>query len=236
MVLHGRRPLARAVRRRPRRHAEAWPSSWSRASRLLSKVDWRTKGLEDLGRPDGFHERQVDRWTRFLERIKGQGAARLRRGIGVAACPSAGRLRPRAHARRLPVRQRHVPPRRTGAARRHRRLGDGDGRRPQARSRVGGPELAGGHHGTRGGRARAMSTCYGMPSRDELLGTLRRRVGTAGRRHRLLRDPGQWKLAVVLEQGFQRAGDDEKLQAFGPIVLDLMADAAELAESTNYGR
>ena len=26
----------------------------------------------------------------------------------------------------------------------------------------------------------------------------------------------KWKLAVVLEQGFQRAGDDEKLQAFGP--------------------
>ena len=26
----------------------------------------------DLGRPDGFHERQVDRWTAFLERIKGR--------------------------------------------------------------------------------------------------------------------------------------------------------------------
>ena len=39
----------------------------------------------------------------------------------------------------------------------------------------------------------------------------------------------KWKLAVVLEQGFQRAGDDEKLQAFGPVVLDLMQGAAELA-------
>src|SRR5262249_57779060 len=37
---------------------------------LLSKVDWRAKGLHDLGRPDGFHERQVDRWTKFFERIK----------------------------------------------------------------------------------------------------------------------------------------------------------------------
>jgi len=45
----------------------------------------------------------------------------------------------------------------------------------------------------------------------------------------------KWKLAIVLEQGFQRAGDDEKLQAFGPIVLDLMAGAAELAETTSYG-
>jgi len=44
----------------------------------------------------------------------------------------------------------------------------------------------------------------------------------------------RWKFAVVLEQGFQRAGDDEKLQAFGPVVLELMRGAAELAESTGY--
>ena len=39
---------------------------------LLANVDWQAKGLQDLGRPDGFHERQVDRWTAFLERIKGR--------------------------------------------------------------------------------------------------------------------------------------------------------------------
>jgi aminoglycoside phosphotransferase (APT) family kinase protein len=44
----------------------------------------------------------------------------------------------------------------------------------------------------------------------------------------------RWKLAVVLEQGFQRAGDDEKLLAFGPVVLNLMQGAAELAETTEY--
>ena len=44
----------------------------------------------------------------------------------------------------------------------------------------------------------------------------------------------KWKLAVVLEQGFQRAGDDPKLQAFGPVVLQLMSEAAELAESSDY--
>ena len=49
---------------------------------LLSKVDWKAKGLEDLGRPDGFHERQVDRWTSFFERIKG------------ASCPASTRRRP----------------------------------------------------------------------------------------------------------------------------------------------
>jgi len=44
----------------------------------------------------------------------------------------------------------------------------------------------------------------------------------------------KWKLAIVLEQGFQRAQHDEKLLAFGPIVLDLMQGAADLAESTDY--
>jgi aminoglycoside phosphotransferase (APT) family kinase protein len=44
----------------------------------------------------------------------------------------------------------------------------------------------------------------------------------------------KWKLAIVLEQGYQRRGDDEKLLAFGPVVTDLMKSAAELAESTDY--
>jgi aminoglycoside phosphotransferase (APT) family kinase protein len=39
---------------------------------LLSKVDWQAKGLQTLGRPDGYHERQVQRWTGFFERIKGR--------------------------------------------------------------------------------------------------------------------------------------------------------------------
>ena len=44
----------------------------------------------------------------------------------------------------------------------------------------------------------------------------------------------RWKFAIVLEQGYQRAGDDVKLRAFGPVVLELMRGAAELAESTEY--
>jgi aminoglycoside phosphotransferase (APT) family kinase protein len=32
----------------------------------IHSFDWQAGGLSDLGRPDGFHERQVDRWTRQL--------------------------------------------------------------------------------------------------------------------------------------------------------------------------
>jgi aminoglycoside phosphotransferase (APT) family kinase protein len=34
---------------------------------LLGRVDWRARGLEGFGRPDGFHERQVARWGKHLE-------------------------------------------------------------------------------------------------------------------------------------------------------------------------
>lgn len=34
----------------------------------LARVDWRTRGLDDFGRPDGFHERQMERWARQLAR------------------------------------------------------------------------------------------------------------------------------------------------------------------------
>ena len=79
---------------------------------LLSKVDWQAKGLEDLGRPDGFHERQVDRWTAFLERIKGRELPGFDEAAAWLRAHRPIRLHPGAHARRLPVRQRDVPPRR----------------------------------------------------------------------------------------------------------------------------
>ena len=44
----------------------------------------------------------------------------------------------------------------------------------------------------------------------------------------------KWKLAIVLEQGFQRAGENEKLLAYGPIIIELMRSAADLAESSDY--
>jgi aminoglycoside phosphotransferase (APT) family kinase protein len=38
----------------------------------LHEVDWRAIGLADLGRPEHFHERQVDRWTRQLASYEGR--------------------------------------------------------------------------------------------------------------------------------------------------------------------
>ncbi len=76
---------------------------------------------------------------------------------------------------------------------------------------------------------------FGMPSRSALLAHYAEVSGRQVDDIDYYLFLAKWKLAVVLEQGFQRAGDDFKLQSFGPIVLDLMRDAAELAESTEYG-
>ena len=135
---------------------------------LLGKVDWQAKGLQDLGRPDGFHERQVDRWTTFLERIKGrelpgfdEAAAWLRAHRPIDFVP--GLMHGDYQFANVMYRAR-----RAGAAGRHRRLGDGHGRRPEARPRLGRAELARGHDsgdGTSGGYV----DMYGMPSRSEVL-------------------------------------------------------------------
>ena len=36
----------------------------------LASVDWQARGLAGFGRPDGFHERQVDRWTAHWDRFR----------------------------------------------------------------------------------------------------------------------------------------------------------------------
>ena len=146
---------------------------------LLGNVDWQAKGLQDLGRPDGFHERQVDRWTAFLERIKGRELPGFDEASAWLRAHRADRLRPRAHARRLPVRQRDVPGRRAGAARRASSTGR------WARSATRSSTSAG---SCRAGPTTPMAVeaasrgyvdMYGMPSRDEVLAALRRRCRAA---------------------------------------------------------
>jgi aminoglycoside phosphotransferase (APT) family kinase protein len=199
---------------------------------LLSRIDWRAKGLHDLGRPDGFHERQVDRWTTFLERIKGRELP----GFDVAAAW----LRAHRPIDYIPglmhgdyqfanVMYRHGAPARLAA------IVDWE------MGTVGDPKLDLGwvaHAWPEDDREVEDGFSYvdmrGMPSRAEILA---RYAEVSGRQvddidyYMIL---AKWKLGVVLEQGFQRAGGDEKLQAFGPIVLDLMRAAAELAESSHY--
>ena len=47
----------------------------------LGRLDWRAQGLEGFGRPEGFHERQPDRWLSFLRSFQ----VRELPGVDIAA-------------------------------------------------------------------------------------------------------------------------------------------------------
>lgn len=202
---------------------------------LLGKVDWQAKGLHDLGRPDGFHERQVDRWTAFLERIQGrelpgfaEAAAWLRAHRPLDFVPGLMH----GDYQFANVMYHHGAPARLAA------IVDWE------MGTVGDPKLDLGwvvqswpdDPMAVDSTAASYVDLYAMPTRDQILAHY---ADVSGRQvddidyYVVL---AKWKLAVVLEQGYQRAGDDPKLTAFGPVVLDLMQGAADLAESTDYGR
>ncbi|WP_416211072.1 phosphotransferase family protein [Frankia sp. Cr2] len=200
---------------------------------LLSKVDWAAKGLHDLGRPDGFHERQVDRWTNFFERIKG----RELEGMDVASAWL------RAHR---PI--DYIPGLMHGDYQfANVMFADGAPATLAAvvdweMGTVGDPKIDLGwmiQSWPEDTMAEAASKASyvdlrGMPGRSQVLAHY---AEVSGRQvddidyYIIL---AKWKLAIVLEKGFQRAGDDHKLQAFGPVIVDTMKAAAELAETTDY--
>jgi aminoglycoside phosphotransferase (APT) family kinase protein len=200
---------------------------------LLSNVDWQAKGLEDLGRPEGFHERQVDRWTTFLERIKGRELP----GLDVAS-EWLRKHRPLDYIPGLMhgdyqfanVMYRDGAPARLAA------IVDWE------MGTVGDPKLDLGWvvqswpKDTTSPDAAESSyvDMTGMPTKDQVLAHYSQVSGRQVDDMDYYVILAKWKLAIVLEQGFQRAGDDEKLNAFGPIVLELMQGAAELAESSDY--
>lgn len=202
---------------------------------LLGNVDWRARGLHDLGRPDSFHERQVDRWSAFLHRVKGRDLP----GFDVAAAW----LRTHRPIDFVPglmhgdyqfanVMFRHGAPARLAA------LVDWE------MGTVGDPKLdlawvvQSWPDDTTDASLSGASyvDLYGMPSREQLVGHYSEISGRQVDDIDYYVILAKWKLGVVLEQGFQRAGEDDKLQAFGPIVVELMRGAAELAETTTYGR
>jgi aminoglycoside phosphotransferase (APT) family kinase protein len=199
---------------------------------LLGNVDWQAKGLQDLGRPDGFHERQVDRWTSFLERIKGrelpgfdEASAWLRTHKPIDYIPGL------MHGDYQFANVMYE----TGAPARLAAIVDWE------MGTVGDPKLDLGwvvHSWPDDTSQPAEGFSYvdmqAMPSRDEVLAHYSQASGRQVDDIDYYMVLAKWKLAVVLEQGFQRAGDDEKLLAFGPVVLDLMQGAADLAESTTY--
>ena len=189
----------------------------------LSKVDWQARGLEDLGPP------------RRLPRPPGRSLACLPRRLQVPRPPGPRRgrrpgcathrrgLHPGDHARRLPVRQRDVPPRR--ARRGWPRSSTGRWARSATRCSTWPGSCMGWPDDGRRPPTPATSTSPACPTRTTCSSTTPPSRGRQVDEIDYYVVLARFKLAIVLEQGYQRARRQRRQRrsscAFGPIVLDL---------------
>jgi len=200
----------------------------------LGNVDWRARGLGDLGRPDGYHDRQVERWTRFYDRVKGREVPGLEEATRWLNCHRPLDFVPGVmHGDyQFPnVMFSHGAPGRLAA------IVDWE------MGTVGDPklDLAWALHGWPEGptvlsKPAPSDNVYlrGMPPRSKLLEYYAERSGRQVEDFDYYIVLARWKLAIVLERGYQRAAGDPKLEGFGDYVLKYMLEAAETAASSDY--
>jgi aminoglycoside phosphotransferase (APT) family kinase protein len=199
----------------------------------LGQVDWRARGLEGFGRPEGFHERQVDRWLAHLARF------RFREIPGLDAAAAWLRAyRPRGYKPGIihgdyqfaNVMYRHGAPARLAA------IVDWE------MSTIGDPLLDLGWaimtwpDPGEDRRAAGYVDYTGMPSRAELIERYARVSGLPVDEMDYYVVLARFKMAVVLEGGYARyvqgGADNPKMRMFGDLVLDMASRAAELARTT----
>jgi aminoglycoside phosphotransferase (APT) family kinase protein len=197
----------------------------------LGRLDWRAHGLEGFGRPDGFHQRQPDRWLSFLRSFQ------VRELPGLDA--AADWLRANGPSHFTPgimhgdyqyanVMFAHGAPARLAA------LVDWE------MTTIGDPlvDLAWALLGYEGDEPRAdfYLDTTGMPRRSELLAHYERVSGRSTENIDYYLVLANFKIGIVLEKTYAAGvrsgkGDPAVLAAFGPMVLQSIATAADLARS-----
>ncbi len=198
----------------------------------LAKVDWRARGLEGFGRPEGFHDRQVDRWFAHLAAFQFRDLPGL---------DEAGAWL-RSHKPRwwepgiihgdyqfANVMFHHGAPARLAA------IVDWE------MATVGDPLLdlgwvIMGWSNKGEDRSGGYVDMAGMPDREDLLDYYSRESGRPVDDIDYYVVLARFKIAIVLEGGYARVvngdADNPKTAAFGPVVLDMAAKAAELARTS----
>lgn len=197
----------------------------------LARVDWRAQGLEGFGKPDGFHDRQVDRWLSFLKTFQ----VRELPGLDVAA----DWLRANRPAHFTPgimhgdyqyanVMYAHGAPARLAA------LVDWE------MTTIGDPllDLAWALLGYDGEEPKTdfYLPVEGMPRRSELLEHYEKISGLSTENIDYYLVLANFKIGIVLEKTYAAGvtsgqGDPKVVEAFGPMILQSIATAAELARS-----
>ena len=196
----------------------------------LSRVDWRAKGLQDLGKPDGFLERQVDRWLAHVERNHGRDLP--------GTAETAAWLRDHIPATYEPgiihgdyqfanVMFGHGAPARLAAIVDWEMTTIGDPLLDLGWVTMSWPRE--GEDASRTGYV----DLVGMPPHAALLAHYEEVSGRSTADIDYYEILARFKLAIVLEAQYARLksgrADNPKMEAFGPMTLDLMAKAAEHA-------
>lgn len=198
----------------------------------LGRVDWKAQGLEGFGRPDGFHDRQVDRWLSFLTSFK----VRELPGLDVAS----EWLRNNRPAHYTPgimhgdyqfanVMYAHGAPGRLAAIVDWEMTTIGDPLLDVAWALLG----YDGEHPKETGFYLPMD---GMPTRSELLAHYEKVSGLSCENIHYYLVLANWKLGIVLEKTYAAAvnggkADPKVVVAFGAMVPGLIETAAQLAQS-----
>lgn len=202
----------------------------------LARVDWRARGLEGFGKPEGFHDRQVDRWLAHLNAIQFRDLP----GLDVAS----EWLRTHKPSHWEPgiihgdyqfanAMFCHGAPARLAA------MVDWE------MSTVGDPLLdlgwvVSGWTDPGEDRTKGYVDSTGMPSRSEILDHYATVSGREVDEIDYYVILARFKLAIVLEAGYARVvagqADNPSMAAYEHVVLDQMRGAAELASTTPLGR
>ncbi|GFG82119.1 acyl-CoA dehydrogenase [Mycobacterium paragordonae] len=198
----------------------------------LGRVDWRAQGLEGFGRPDGFHERQVDRWLAFLDAYKVRELPGLEEAADWLRRNRPAQYQPgimHGDYQFANVMFAHGAPARLAA------IVDWE------MTTVGDPllDLAWALLGYDGEEPRAGGfylDMAGMPRRSELLNHYESISGLSTENIDYYLVLANWKLGIVLEKtyaaGVRTGKVDPKIKdAFGAMIPQLIATAAELTRS-----
>ena len=199
----------------------------------LGQVDWKARGLEGFGKPEGFHEHQVDRWYAHLQAFKFRE---------IPGLDEAGQWlrehKPKAYRPGIihgdyqfaNVMYRHGAPAQMAAIVDWEMATVGDPLLDLAWVVMSWPNA----DEDRSGKGYVDYT--GMPDREELLERYARTSGLPVDEMDYYVILARFKMAVVLEGGYARyvkgGADNPKMAMFGDVVLDMASRASELARTT----
>jgi aminoglycoside phosphotransferase (APT) family kinase protein len=203
----------------------------------LSSVDWEARSLAGFGRPEGFHERQVDRWLNHLRAVQFRPLPGIDEAASWLSAHKPRNYRPgimHGDYQFANVMYRHGAPARLAAVVDWEMATVGDPLLDLGWVINGWPEDTSAAQGSLG-----YVDYTGMPSRRELLEYYEAESGRPVDEIDYYVILARFKLAIVLEAGYARyvkgEADNPKMAQFGDVVLDMAQRAAELASTTRLG-